>query len=869
MMKKFVLAAMVAVSGSLSAQIDQPPEDQPRSMNQSPTMTFVGDRYRVGVGIDTEFDFIGEFMATLTESPNSALIGEGWLGRKSAGGVKLNYHWLHGGSSELGPDGPVYTDGRVAKLFIAADQNQHDDRKLTLGAGFEHEDWFMGLYGMRALTDERLVNRAVDLSDITVRGELDGRGFTRIDQLERVTELFEKPFDWGVGLRAGRYYEDRLVRLQGGLDYENGDFGNTQLTASFTADRFFAGTPHGLSLRTGWAVKRGDLVEDRSDLRASLVYSYSFGGNHRPVRVFREQAVEVMPEPRFEERAVATEVTLAEQATFGLDSAELQPAARDTLSELVGAIRDGRLVGRIQVVGHTCDLGPAAYNQGLSERRAESVVAYLRSAGISVDEITWDGRGESEPRYPNDSEDNRSRNRRVEIAFVTEQSRVERVRVSPEGPITELRQVEVPVEAPWIRRALRNPVQHKREVDTYRFENVTDTVTEGEVVFDNQPPQANASAFTVDQDSTDNRLDVLANDSDPDGDALTIVAVSSAANGQVAISGDALSYTPAAGFFGTDQFSYTVDDGFDSQATATVTVTVNRANQLPEANDIAFSVEQDSTDNRLDVLVNASDPDGDALTLVEVSSPANGTAVISGDSVLYTPTAGFVGTDQFTYTVDDGFGGQASALVTLTVNTANLPPQANDVAANTLRTQAVDINVLAGASDPDGDPLEIVEFSQPANGSVVQSGDRLRYQPDPLFFGEDAFTYTVDDGRGGRASAQVVISVAFANQAPVAIPDAASGAAGVPITVDVLANDFDPDGDPLEIIDVVRITPAGAQTTINDDGTISFILSATCSGFNLFRYTVRDPFGATATANVTVRRDSEAAGTESDPECFF
>ncbi len=472
----------------------------------------------------------------------------------------------------------------------------------------------------------------------------------------------------------------------------------------------------------------------------------------------------------------ATEVTLSDQATFGLDSAELRPAARETLSELIGAIREDRLIGRIQVVGHTCDLGPAAYNQRLSERRAQSVVDYLRSAGIDADEITWEGRGQTEPRYPNNSEDNRSRNRRVEIAFVTEQSRTERVRVSPEGPITELRQVEVPSEAPWIRRALRNPVQHKREVDTYRFEEVTETVTEGEVVLDNQPPQASDSSFSVEQDSADNRLDVLANDSDPDGDALTIV---------------------------------------------------------------------------------------------EVTSPGNGAAVISGDAVLYTPAADFFGSDQFSYTIDDGFGGQATATVTVTVARANQPPDANDITASTQRTEAVEIDVLAGASDPDGDQLRIADFDQPANGSVVQSGEVLRYQPDQLFFGEDTFTFTVEDGRGGQASAQVAVSVAFANQAPVAQPDAASGPPGVPITVEVLTNDFDPDGDPLEIIDVVRVTSAGAETTINDDGTISFVISSTCSGFNLFRYTVRDPFGATASANVTVDREDDGSGTESGPECFF
>ncbi|MEE4295566.1 MAG: Ig-like domain-containing protein, partial [Wenzhouxiangella sp.] len=761
-MKKIMLAAVIAASGTLSAQMDPAEDDQPRAMSQSPTMTFAGDRYRVGVGIDTEFDVIGEFMATLAERPDSALIGEGWLGRESAGGLKLNYHWLFGGQSEMGPDGPVYTDGRIAKLFVAADQNQFDDRKLTLGAGYEREDWFISVYGMQSLTDERLVNRAVDLSNVSVRGELDGRGFTRIDLLERVTELFEKPYDWGVGLRAGKYYDDQLLRLRGGFDYEKGDFGNSQMTASFSADRFFAGTPHGLSLRTGWVIKRGDLVDDRNDLRASLVYSYSFGGNHRPVRMFREQAVEVMPEPRFEERVIATEVTLADRATFGLDSAEIRPEAVDTLQNLAAAIRDGRLVGKIQVVGHTCDLGPAAYNQRLSDRRAEAVVEFFRSAGIGPDEITWEGRGESEPRHPNDSDENRSRNRRVEIAFVTEQSRTERVKVTPDGPIMEMRQVEVPSEAPWIRRALRNPVQHKREVDTYRFETVTDTITEGTVVFDNQPPEVNDNSFSVEQDSSDNRLDVLDNDTDPDGDSLTIINVSAPANGQAMISGGAVSYTPAAGFFGNDQFTYTVEDGFGGEGTAMVTVAVARANEVPVANDDSFAVEQDSSGNPFDVLANDSDPDGDPLTIVNVSVPANGQAVINGESVVYTPAAGFVGTDEFAYTVEDGFGGQSTAQVIVAVESTNTPPQASDISATTQRTVAVDIDVLASAIDPDGDPLEILGFGQPENGTVARSGDVLVYQPDLLFFGEEVFTYTVGDGRGGEATGQIVVNVLFA-----------------------------------------------------------------------------------------------------------
>jgi hypothetical protein len=453
----------------------------------------------------------------------------------------------------------------------------------------------------------------------------------------------------------------------------------------------------------------------------------------------------------------------------------LRAPARETLGELIAAIREGGLIGQIQVLGHTCDIGTAEYNQGLSERRARSVVDYLTANGIEADEIRWEGRGLHEPRYPNDSEENRSRNRRVEISFVTERSAIERVRVSPDGPVTEVRQEEVPVEAAWIRRALRNPVQHKREVDVYRYREVSETLTEGDVVFANQPPVANDNQFTVERDSSNNSLDVLANDSDPDGDPLTIVSVTQPANGQVSISGNVL---------------------------------------------------------------------------------------------LYTPAAGFVGSDTFSYTIDDGFGGQATANVTVNVVSPNQPPEANDVFASTLRTQPVDIDVLANDSDPDGDPLTIVSFTQPANGSVSQVNGLLRYQPDQLFYGEDSFSYTISDGRGGEASANVVVDVQFANQAPVANPDIASGPAGVPIVVEVLANDFDPDGDPIEVISVSRITTAPAEAVINADGTISFTISATCGGQNIFRYTISDPFGATDSALVTVTRAASDDGVEA-PECIL
>ncbi len=777
MLRKLMISLVLAQVLATVAIAQVEDDDRTRSQAGTPTFHFIGDRYKVGIGLDSEFDVIGEFEAALYESQRSSFIGDGWLGSEGAGGVKLNYHWLINETAEEGPDGPVYTDGNVAKLFLAADQNQLEDRKLTFGGGWEGRNWAFSGYGMSALSDERRVRTTSSLEEQLVNGQIDGRDFTRVDTIETVTDWFEEPYEWGLGLRAERYFEDPLIRLRGGLDYEEGDHSSSQMTASLSLDKRFHDSPHGLSFRTSYAHKDGDFVVDDNDLRGSIVYSFSFGGagsSFRPSRQYREVEVEVDGEPRTEERVTVNEVTLTDRTTFDFDSAALKPAAENTLDEVLAMIDDAGLVGDIQIVGHTCDIGTEAYNQGLSERRARSVVDFLTSRGVDSGEIDWQGEGETEPRFPNDSEENRSRNRRVEISFVTERRSTETVTVGPDEPATEVRRVEIPVEAPWIRRALRNPVRHKRIVDYYRYQESTVTETEGEIEFANEAPQAADDQFTVDADSVDNAFDVLANDSDADGDVLSIV---------------------------------------------------------------------------------------------EVSEPSNGQVSISGDQVLYTPEAGYTGSDSFSYTVEDGFGGEASANVSVTVQETNQPPVAGDLSAATLRNEPVDVDVLAEASDPDGDELSVAEFTQPDNGTVTQSGGILRYTPDDEFVGSDSFEYTISDGRGGEATGSVVIDVAFANRAPVANPDSATTTAGQAVTVDVLANDFDPDGDPLEVVDVEQWYGRPAEVTINSDGTVTFLVSETCNGRNQFRYTISDPSGATAQANVTVTRLADAGTEDASTEC--
>ena len=182
-------------------------------------------------------------------------------------------------------------------------------------------------------------------------------------------------------------------------------------------------------------------------------------------------------------------------------------------------------------------------------------------------------------------------------------------------------------------------------------------------------------------------IDVLANDTHPTNDPLTIVSTTPPSNGSVVIddggtpgdpSDDTVTYTPNPGFTGTDTFTYTIQDPAGNQDTATVTVNVG--DFAPVAVDDTATTDI-GTPVSVDVLANDSDPQGQPLTIVSTTPPSNGSAVIddggtpgdpSDDTVTYTPNPGFTGTDTFTYTVSDGNGGLGyPATVTVTVDPVN------------------------------------------------------------------------------------------------------------------------------------------------------------------------------------------------------
>lgn len=370
----------------------------------------------------------------------------------------------------------------------------------------------------------------------------------------------------------------------------------------------------------------------------------------------------------------------------------------------------------------------------------------------------------------------------------------------------------------------------------------------------NDPPVATDDQATTDEDQVVT-IAVLQNDADVDSATLAISQVGASAQGSVSQENAALRFTPAANFNGTAVFTYSVSDGALT-AIGTVNVIIQPVNDPPQAiNDQAVTAED--TPVELAVLANDLDVDGDTLVIDAVGSPSVGTVNAVENRLTYTPPAAFSGQATFTYTVSDGQAA-AQALVTVTVNAVNDPPVAGDDTAQTDEDTPLLIAVLANDLDPEGAPLQLSAVDTGGVGSAVIQGDQLAYQPPPNFHGTVPLTYTVSDGELS-AQANVIVTIAPINDAPVANADEANTAEDNPVVIAVLTNDSDVDGDGLHIA-AVGSTPAGAVTT--DGNSITFTLAPNLFGTATFTYAVSDgdlTGGATVTVQISAVNDAPVA----------
>jgi len=242
----------------------------------------------------------------------------------------------------------------------------------------------------------------------------------------------------------------------------------------------------------------------------------------------------------------------------------------------------------------------------------------------------------------------------------------------------------------------------------------------------------------------------------------------------------------------TLRFIATNPYGLSGEATATYAVRLDY--DPPVAREDRVSTPEDQP-VELDVLANDTEPHGQPLMVMGLSHPSHGQAVLTPTgAVRYSPAPDFNGPDAFTYLLSNGQDGMALGTVEVKVLPVEDPPHAEADYGITLENTPISLDVLENDSDPDGDPLAIVGFTQPRNGSVVSPGDgTLLYTPAPLTHGLDRFTYRISDGHGGQSEAEVTVMVKPVNLPPTARDQAFTLNRNTHQDITFLATD--PDGD--------------------------------------------------------------------------
>jgi cysteine-rich repeat protein len=379
----------------------------------------------------------------------------------------------------------------------------------------------------------------------------------------------------------------------------------------------------------------------------------------------------------------------------------------------------------------------------------------------------------------------------------------------------------------------------------------------------NDAPAAVADAFSVNEDEALVRplSALLGNDTDVDGDPLSVASVQGATNGTVSKTATDVTFTPATDFIGMASFQYTITDG-KATATATATITIGGSNDPPVAVDDSATTPEDTALQlpASGLVANDTDPDGQTLSVTAVGSATHGTVALAGGVATFTPEANYSGAATFDYTVSDGTATDTGT-VTITVTPVNDAPVAVDDAATTAEDTQLVIpaaTLLANDTDVDGPSLSITQVGGATNGTVSLAGGTVTFLPAANYSGTASFTYTVSDGTA-IATGTVTVTVTPVNDAPVAVADTASTPEDVQLVVPVatlLANDTDAEGDALSITQVGGATNGTVSLA---GGNVTFRPTTNFNGTAGFTYTVTDgALTATGAVSVTVTSVNDA-----------
>ncbi|MEZ8483170.1 tandem-95 repeat protein [Vibrio splendidus] len=390
----------------------------------------------------------------------------------------------------------------------------------------------------------------------------------------------------------------------------------------------------------------------------------------------------------------------------------------------------------------------------------------------------------------------------------------------------------------------------------------------------NDAPVAGATSYQMNEDGTITLSpeQLIANSSDVDGEvSLDSVSYSGADGILVQNEDGSVTFAPNENFNGDINLDVTVidDDGATAQTTAGIEVIA--VNDAPVAGNVAYSVDEDGsiTLSQEQLLANASDVDGDALTASNLSAGDNATVTANDDgSFTITPDADFNGDIDLSFDVSDGLE-TVQAGVDLTVNPVNDLPTAEDQNFTVEEDGTLiftDADLLAGAADIDGDDLSISDVSYTgAEGVFTDNGDgTYSFAPNENFNGDVNLGFTVTDGTE-TVDANIGVTVTDVNDAPVAGSTSYQMNEDGTITispVQLIANSSDVDGE----VSLESVTYSGSDGTLiqNDNGSVTFTPSENFNGDISLDVVVTDDDGATATTTAGIEVLAVNDGPESE-----
>jgi large repetitive protein len=387
----------------------------------------------------------------------------------------------------------------------------------------------------------------------------------------------------------------------------------------------------------------------------------------------------------------------------------------------------------------------------------------------------------------------------------------------------------------------------------------------------NDAPTANAQSVSTNEDVA-KAITLVGND--VEGSSLTYTIVTDPQHGTLSGTGDSRTYTPDNNYSGSDSFTFKVSDGSLDSNTATVSITVDAVNDAPVANNDSLTTDEDTAGNG-NVLTNDTDVDSTTLTATKVTGPTHGTLTFNANgSYTYTPNANYNGPDSFTYNANDGSLDSNTATVSITVNSVNDAPVAQEDTKTTdedtpLIFPSSDLvaNDNKGAANESGQTLRVTAVSNATHGTVslASEGGNITFTPATDFNGQATFDYRVcDNGSPNECSvetATVNVTVNAVNDAPVAVGDSYNTNEDTVLNVavpGVLANDSDVDSANLTAV-LVSSTSHGS-VTLNANGSFSYNPANNYNGSDSFTYKANDGTDSSnvVTVSITVNSVNDA-----------